>query len=100
MSDLGGKLVAAIADGLEYVSCAVIRKFASQAADQHIDQAVQHVSITSACQIEQLISREHATGTVEKSQEQIKFCAGEFDFATLKIDHRTGKRVGCEAFER
>jgi hypothetical protein len=67
MSDLGGKLVAAIADSLEYVSCAAVRKFASQAADQHIDRAVQHVSIASACQIEQLISREHATGTVEKS---------------------------------
>lgn len=45
MSDLGGKLVTAITDSLEYLSCAAGCKFASQAADQNIDRAVQNVFI-------------------------------------------------------
>ena len=36
-ADLGGKLVAAITDRFEHVSCAADGKFASQAAEQHIN---------------------------------------------------------------
>ena len=97
--DPRGELIAAVAHGLEQRRGAAVAELAAQAADQHVDRAVEHVAVAAAGEIEQLIARQHAPRPVEEGLEQIELGAGQHDVGALRVDHPPRLRIGGEALE-
>src|SRR5882724_2860099 len=104
--DRSGEDIARAAHRLDQFALAL--DLLAQAADLHVDGAIERIGLPSARPVHQLLARQHPVGTGEKASEQVEFGTGQRqlaavgmgDLALVEIDAQRRVDEEAAAFDR
>src|SRR5216683_1086992 len=92
--DRSGEDIAGAAHRLDQFAVAL--DLLAQAADLHVDGAIQRIGLPSARPVHQLLARQHAVGPREKTAEQVELGAGQRQFAAVGMRDVTFVEIDAE----
>ncbi len=94
MQHVGGKDIAQPADGFNQQRLMGVNfNFASQAHDQHINGAIEHLRAFAVGQLQQLFPAEYPTRVLRQRQQQSVLALGQGDHAAPGVDQFTAGGV-------
>src|SRR5436305_1515630 len=97
--DIDDEHIAFVAHGTDQLVIPVARELAAEAADLHVDRAVEMLGIHPARQIEQLIAGHHPARMLDEGEQQAELAVGQVDHHVFGIDQLPPDRIEPPARE-